>query len=220
MNVSDWQKFYKYEDNELTTTQMVYTPRISPQGDIFCMDFCYGDEYQTNQYKIFSEMYTLDFVEFMFDRELEYLEKYKAFSWAPEVLDIDMSNRRIFIRRGWSFNHILQTNNLTTVCPGWPEKIKNIIQEQYDNGLLKLSVYPHSHMIHAGGKITSMDFYACTDRENPRVELEKVMPLMGQSAFRFAEVKEGEKINLEHMFKNTLKKYHQWPENIFEDFKW
>jgi len=220
MNVSDWQKFYKYQDNELTTTQMVYTPRISPQGDIFCMDFCYGDEYQTNQYKIFSEMYTLDFVEFMFDRELEYLEKYKNFSWAPEVLDVDNSKRRIFIRRGWNFNHIMQTNDLTTVCPGWAEKIKSIVQEQYDNGLLKLSVYPHSHMIHAGGKITSMDFYACADRENPRVELEKVMPLMGQSAFRFAEVKEGETINLEQMYKNTLEKYHQWPKDIFKDFEW
>lgn len=218
MNVSDWQKFYKYENNELTTTQMVYTPRVSPQGDVLCMEFTHGDEYQTNQYKIFSEMYTSEFVEFMFHRELEHLEEYKNFSWAPEVLDA--KDYKIFIRRGWNFNHIMQTHDLKIVCPGWPEKIKNIIQEQYDAGLLKLSVYPHSHMIHPGGKITSMDFYACTHKSDPYIDLEKVMPLMGQSAFRFAEVKEGEKINLEHMFKNTLKKYHQWPENIFEDFKW
>lgn len=221
MDVNKWKTFYKYNENqENITTQMVYTPRLSPRGDILCMDFTHGDEYQTTQYKIYPELYTEEFVEFMFDRELEYLEKYKNFSWAPEVLDVDSSKRRIFIRRGWNLNHIMQTNVLTTVCPGWAEKIKDIVQEQYDNGLLKLSVYPHSHMIHAGGRITSIDFYACADRNNPNIDLNMVMPLMGKSAFRFAEVKEGETVNLEQMYKNTLEKYHQWPANIFEDFQW
>lgn len=199
---------------------MVYTPRISPHGSWFCMDFRYGNEYQTEQYKLHHDLYTEDYVRFMFDRELRFLRDYKDFSWCPNIEYIDYENQIIIFPNGWNFNHMMHKIDLNIGCPGWSDKIKNITQEQYDNGLLKLSVYPHSHMVFPNGKIVSFDFYACTKKEESLVDLETVKPLLGKSAFRFAEVENDGKIDIMAMYKNTLEKYHQWPGNIFEDFRW
>lgn len=205
MNIDSWKIYYK---NNCQTTQMVYEPRISPNNKIFCMNFAYGSEYQLNQQKNYPEKYTPEFVNFMFERELNFLNLCKNESWCPEILDIDFTKQRIYLKNGRNINDLDQSQYISNVS--------KIIKEQWEIGIVKLTVYPHSHMLQEDGTITAIDFYASTTVEDPMIDVEKVLPLMGNSEFRFREVQQGQQINLIEMFKSTLLNHSRWPGNLVQ----
>lgn len=213
MNVENWNLYYKIHetDNILTTTQMCYEPLVNPEGTIFCMNFCYPCDYQTNQER---ESYTKEHVDFMFERELKYLEIFKDKKWAPEIIDIE--DHQIFIKwYGKTCNDLIYKDfNINNLYPNWYKDIENIIMDQISCGYLKASLYPHSHYYDDNGQMHAIDFYATIEKNNPYVEIEKLSSLIGFDTDRFEKSTEGTLLNIENIFKSGLLEYSKWPLNL------
>ena len=95
MDISSWSLYYKTHETEHrpTTTQMCYEPRVNTEKNIFCMNFCYPCEYQSKQPRL---SYTKDHVEYVFQREVKYLEIFKDRPYCPEIIYI--TDNKIFIK--------------------------------------------------------------------------------------------------------------------------
>ena len=221
MNIDDWNYYYKYDKitRDRYHTQMVYEPKVSPDGLTFCMNFVYPSTYQFEQSKKYHECYTNDFVQWMFDREIHFLDICKNFSWAPEILDIDTINRRVFMK----WNHVT-CNDLLFAPNVDPEiindcqtKLATVIKEQAENGIFKLTAYPHSHFLDTNGNLRTFDFYACATNEDYTFKIDDLKALLGESYQRFLECVTDGNINLKLMYTKTLCDYDFWTNNITKE---
>jgi hypothetical protein len=218
--MDNWSLYYKIDPQSLRreTTQMVYEPKINKDKTIFCMDFLWPSEYQYKQTKLYHSLYTDDFVDYMFKREIKYLELYKNYNWSPVVLDIDERKRQIFIK--WetkTCNDLIYQNRDKSTIDHCILKFKEMLQEQIQIGLYKLSMYPHSHYIDSCGEIHAIDFYACSTDLDRWVSEDKIRPLLGDSSFRFKSCLVDNQYDLRKFFKETLLYYNQWPKNVTGD---
>lgn len=212
MNIENWNLYYKIHETELrpTTTQMCYEPRVNPEGTVFCMNFCFPSSYQSKQPRI---SYTQGLVEFAFQRELKYLDAFKNYPWAPEILDI--TDSCIFIR--WykqTCNELIyKDKNLNSF---WLTDLKQIITDQVNAGYLKCTVYPHSHYYDNNGQMRTIDFYATIEKENPYLKYDQIIGLIGTDTNRFEESRENQFINIETLFRSGLLQYSKWPTDLIE----
>ncbi len=213
MDLTSWNLYYKTHETESrpTTTQMCYEPRVNPEGNVFCMNFCYPCEYQSLQPRL---SYTAEHVEYMFQREVKYLEIFKNKPWAPEVLDI--VDNKIFIK--WYKNtcneSIYKSFDLELTHPQWFEDLENIILDQVNEGYLKVTLYPHSHFYDSQGVMRTIDFYATVERGNPYISYDRLLGIVGFDTDRFDVAKEGSNMNIETIFKSGLLQYSKWPKNL------
>jgi hypothetical protein len=207
--MKDWIPYYKQPEYEgaPTTTQMAYEPLVSPDGKIFCMDFEYPSTYQLQQGRI---SYTEEFAEFMWQREVDFLNKVKDFPWAPELLDI--SDHKIFFKwYGETCNDLVYgTKDLDTRQPEWRTHIKDIIKQQVHIGYLKPTMYPHSHYYDDRGNMRAFDFYACVYKSAPLIPYKTIESMVGDNS-RFDAAREGDQINVETIFKSGLQQFSKWP---------
>ena len=209
MDTKDWLLYYKQAETEggPITTQMCYAPLVSPDGSIFCMDFTYPTDYQATQGRL---SYTAEFVNFMWEREVICLQRIEKFSWAPEVLGVD--GKKIFIKwYGKTCNDLVYgSKDLEQKHPMWRQQIRNIVVEQYNQNMLKPTVYPHSHYFDDRGNMRAIDFYSCVSKSNPLLPYNLIESMIGSNS-RFDAAREGDNINVETIFKSGLKDFSKWP---------
>ena len=211
METTGWNVYYKTDDKDgtLTTTQMCYEPLVSPDGNIFCMNFCYPCDYQLNQNRI---GYSKEFVDLAFNREVEFLTKFIDFEWAPEILKIE-NNKIFFNWYGNTCNDVVFRRGTLKNYPTWREQLRKIILDQIRLGVYKATVYPHSHYFDDEGRMHAFDFYASADILNPYIDFEDAKCLISNKK-RFIEASEEGLINVETLFKSGLLEWSQWPGNL------
>lgn len=219
MNLSQWTPYYKIDpkENRLVRSNMLYTPLVNPEGNIFCMNWDYQNEYQTKHGH--RKDFTSELITFFFEREIKYLTIFSNYKWAPKLLDIDTDNKQIFFEwPGETCNNIVYTGrNLNDYCVNWQEQLQGIITDIVNAGYYKLSLYPHCHFIQ-NGTVRAFDFYGCVEREYPYVDLETIKGMVGpNSQGRFDEVLTDGVVNLEILFKRALENYVVWPDNCLQD---
>ena len=214
--MSNWQYFYKMRNGVYSTTNMLYSPSINPEGTVMCMDWSFDNPYQASNTGRTEELVT-----FFFERELKYSEVFKDYHWAPKIIDID--GRKIFIE--WnkeSCNTILFVNNqnLTEVCPTWKEQQFNILKDIKDAGYYKMALYPHCFFLDNAGTLKTIDFYGCIEMNHPYIERDKIAGIIGpDSGGRFDSATNSGVIDFSVFFKNTLLTHLGtiWPDNPFPD---
>ena len=219
MNIDNWHYYYKIDpiDKTKCSTNMLYTPYVNDDNTILCMAWDHTDPYQEGTTR---PLYTKELVDFFFNRELEYLEKVKDYNWAPEVLEIDRKNNRIFFK--WykqTCNTIIYTgNNLVSICPDWEQQLSDLIIDLLNAGIYKMSLYPHCMYVDEFGKLHTFDFYACVDKDSAYIEKNLIEGIIGsQSVGRFAETQTGNLIDFKKFFKNTFR-YIEWPNDFLRRF--
>jgi len=218
MDITGWNKFYKYKDGELETTNVLYTPYVNPEGTVMCMSW---DE--TDSYQEFNKLLTKELIDFFFEREVTYLMKFQEFDWAPRVLAVDRAQRRVFIE--WNketLNTIIHTGrSLDELCPSWKDEIFTILQDIVNSGTYKMALYPHCFFIAADGTIKVFDFYSCLSIEERYLSRSTLAGLIGpESGGRFDEATIDDKVDFAVFFKNTLNNQlaKTWPDNPFPEF--
>lgn len=218
-DITGWNKFYKYyDDGQLVTTNVLYTPYVNPEGTVLCMSWNEKDPYQRDNTRLTKEL-----VDFFFDREVTYLMKFQEFDWAPRVLEVDLENRRVFIE--WNketLNTILYTGrNLDELCPTWKEEIFTMLKDIVDSGYYKMALYPHCFFIAADGTLKVFDFYSCLSIEERYLPRATLIGLIGpDSGGRFDEATVDNKVDFYVFFKNTLLNQlaKTWKDNPFPEF--
>jgi hypothetical protein len=210
MDINNWDLYYKIHEteNRPTTTQMVYEPRINKERNVFCMNFCYPCEYQLKQPRL---SYTQELVDYLFEREVKYLEIFKDEPFCPEILDIQ--DKQIYFKfyDKTCNESVYRDNDLKS---SWKQDITDVVLRQVSMGYLKATVYPHSHFYDSHGQMRSLDFYATIEKSRPYLNYKILEGIVGFDTNRFSLAREGDELNIELIFKSGLTQYSKWPENL------
>lgn len=215
MNINDWNPYYKIDptENRLVRSNMLYTPLINPEGNVFCMNWDTTHSYQLKHGP--RPDFTPDLIDFFFEREVTHLKFFKdRYKWAPEVIDIDEKNKLIFFKwYGETCNNIVYSDrSLDQECPSWQPQLYFIINDIFNMGYYKVSLYPHCFYLDDDNLLHTFDFYGCMHRSNPFIEYDKIKGMVGpNSKERFDEAMTGDIVNVEVLFKRSLETYIKWP---------
>jgi hypothetical protein len=213
MIISDWKPFYKY-DNDGTPncmSQQTYEPLISPDGKTFCANY----DWQNNYQRIWQPDrvgYTQDVVEYFFDKEVEYVNRFKNKPYSPTIVDIDYANKRIFYNWGISCNALINGNK-GPMPDNWRLQVSNMLLDAYNSGVYKLTMYPHCFYVDTDDQLRTIDWYGCVEVSDPFIEAKYMDGIIHSTAqFRLDETGElvSGKYNLETMFKQSLGVHVKW----------
>jgi hypothetical protein len=225
MNIVDWKPFYKInpDDGNLIETNLIYTPLVSPDDKIFCMNFDHSHAYQNQELSHWlpsRPYYTKEMVEFFFNRELKYFSVFSNRSWAPKVIEIDAENQRIFFEwTGETCNQIIYSGRkIEDYCPTWKVQMLEILKDITHSGYYKTSLYPHCYYIDQG-ILKTFDFYGCVERKDPYVSITDIKGMIGEtSGPRFEAAVKDNMLNVEILFKDALKTWIKWPDDVLPMF--
>lgn len=215
MSIDHWQPYYKIDPIELrlVRSNMLYTPLINPEGNIFCMNWDSKNDYQLKHgpRENFDEL-----INFFFTKEVENLAVFKKYPWCPEIVDIDLSKRQIFFKwYGETCNNIIYSGrDINEECPSWQLQLYQIVDETINMGYYKPSLYPHCFYIDNSGILRTFDFYACIPRTSPYVNFDLIKGMVGPNSMdRFKEAIIDDTVNVEILFKRALEHYIKWPDD-------
>ena len=209
----NWKPYLKLDTyGSPCMAQQTYEPLISADGKVFCKNYSFPNEYQYRETRD-RPLYTKEVVDWFFNNEVYWIEKNIDKSYAPEILEIDRKNQRVFLK--W---YDKSCNQMIYGGDPWPEQqwrqqIKDIMLDQYQSGYYKLTMYPHCHYIDDTGNMRAIDWYGCVPVDRPYIEEKYMQGIIHETAkFRLAETGEAVKnvLNLETMFKRSLGTHVLW----------
>ena len=220
IDISNWIYCYKRVPGYdfLTTTNMLYTPMMNPEGNIMCMIWDENSDYQKDNPNL-----SKDLINFCFEREMKHLTLFQNYSWAPKLIDIDVSARKIFLE--WNtetLNHIVfGGRDLNQLVPDWKDQVFNILKDISDSRVYKMALYPHCFFIDSNGKIKTFDFYSCVGMEERYIPRSTLSGMIGvNSGHRFDNATVEDKIDFKYFFKDTMLTHLStvWKDNPFPDY--
>ena len=205
---------YKIDYSDLTqcTTNLLYTPTII-DNCVLSMNWN-STEYQD---KVLSD----SLLQWFFEREVSGFKKFQEYSWAPELVDINVINRHIYFKwYGETLNHILldPSRDINVECPDWKEQLKGILNDIISAGYYKMTLYPHCFYLDKKKRIHTFDFYGCVPMHDCMIEYSKVEDMIGiESAIRFTEARVDNNIDFSIFFNRLLETYMDkyWVDNPF-----
>jgi len=192
--------------------QQTYEPLISSDKTVFCKNYSFPNKYQYREDSI-RPLYTEEVVEWFWNNELKYIEYFKNKAYAPEIIDIDYNNRKIFLKwYGKSCNQIIYSGEEWPQNI-WQQQIKDIVLDQYNEGVYKLTIYPHCHYISNDGNMRAIDWYGCVPVNEPYIPEKYMQGIIHETAqFRLEETGKAidNILSLETMFKRSLSTHVKW----------
>ena len=165
MNITDWNYYYNLEGQEQVRANLVYTPRVSPDGKTFCMSFNRDPSYHTDHAE--NTCWTDDLLQDRFEREVAFQELAEGKCPTLHLLDIDLDQRQIFLE--WLGDDFymqgLKAGGYDNVIPDWKEQWKLRIQEMWKLGIRKMSLHPNSWVARHGVLVPFNWFFSYSDQE-------------------------------------------------------
>lgn len=213
MLTDNWIPFYKYNDQGVPgcMSQQTYEPLINPEGNIYCANYDHNNLYQ-RRWQLDRAGYTQDVVEYFFNKEVEYAQRFSNKIWAPEIIDIDYVSKRIFYKwYGPTCNELIYTGGI--LSSDWKLQLRNIMMDFYHEGVYKLTMYPHCHYYDNNGIMHTLDMYGCVEVSDPFIEAKYMDGIIHSTAqFRLDETGDlvNGKYNLGTMFKQSLGTHVKW----------
>jgi hypothetical protein len=210
-----WKQYYKLDEyGHPCHAQMSYEPLINKECTVFCMNF---DPYNSYTNYLNRIGFIPEIVSDFFDREVEYLNRFQGYKWLPEVLDIDYTSRKIFFK--WYNNTCNDIINAGNQLPlDWKIQVEQIIKQQLENRVYKLTQYPHCFYIDDNALLHTFDFHASFDFDNCKIPYYKIKGLIHKdSMHRIEESLEEDRVDMKVMFENGLRYHIKWPEEIHYD---
>jgi hypothetical protein len=219
MNTDNWQYYHKLNFNgDAVESNLLYTPTISPKGDIMCMHFCIDKKYRSNT----PDSLTQDLVDWFFDREIRFLNSLSHLKCTPTLYDVDEKNKKLFIEfNKETLSQILfdKKRNIDEEIPDWEEQIFNIIEEFTEAEHYKLSLYPHCFFLSRDNKIKTIDYYPVIPYSEPFIERKIIEGVIGRGgAYRFDESTKDGYIDFRKFYDITITRHldQYWPRNPFK----
>lgn len=213
MNLDNWKPYLKLSDQgHPCMAQQTYEPLVSPDGKTFCKNYSFPNEYQYIE-TANRPLYTKEVVDWFWSNELMWIEYFKDKSYAPEILDIDLINKQIYFK--WydkSCNQIIYSGKSWPQAQ-WRKQVRDIIIDQCNEGVYKLTMYPHCHYIDNNDNMRAIDWYGCVLINKPYIEEKYMQGIIHETAqFRLEETGKAVSsvLNLETMFKRSLGTHVLW----------
>lgn len=213
-----WDYVWKLTNGYPCSTNVLYTPTISPEKNKMCMHYLIDTKYMTGS----CVSRTDELMEFFFERELKFLTLFQPKDWCPKIYDVDESNRKILIefnRETLNWPIYSEGRSIDKEYPNWREDLFNILKDLNDSEYYKASIYPHCFFYNSVGQLKMIDYYATIPKNDTRIHKDLIEPIIGvDSEQRFIEVKDGDYYEMGTHFKNSLKTWIKWPGDPLPEF--
>lgn len=208
VDTSKWDIFYKFKQGGKLRANLVYVPLISKDKTTFCMDYNLNKSYFFDR-----PLYTEEVCRFYFDNEIRWLQHFKHKKFAPEIIDIDTVNRKIFFK--WydtSLNHILENKKS---LDEYKDSIKSIFNE-ISVSVLKINYYPHTCYVDLNNNVRIHDFYGCVSKSNSFLPMDKLTPILGKmDIWRFGQYNVDGLVDMKKVYDMALQvNSGEWPFEI------
>lgn len=173
---SDPMEYYynNVPEKGLCRNNLIYTSLINNDKTVFCQWF-YNDK---NYHKDQNQIVDPKLMDEKWEREVNFLtlmsENYPEH--VPQILEIDHSNKKIFLRiNGSDFwqESGCNSKNFDKVCPDWRKQIIEIIQSHYKLGFHKYSMHPSSFFL-INGKLKSINYFFSYFKTEPYISIKHV----------------------------------------------
>ena len=209
-----WNYIWKLTNGYPCSTNVLYTPTISPERDKMCMHYLIDTDYMKGSCVPRSE----ELINFFFKRELNFIELFQEKPWCPKLYDADIENKKILIEfNNESLNWPVYSTHrsLTEEFPNWKSDLFDVLKDINDSGYYKASIYPHCFFYAKNGQLKMIDYYATLPKNDTRIHKDLIEPIIGvDSEQRFLEVKDGDYYEMGAHFKNSLKTWIKWPDDV------
>lgn len=215
-----WEYVWKIIDYNgvISSTNVLYTPTISPEKDKMCMHYVLETEYMEGSCVPRTE----EMLQYWFERELRFLTIFQEKPWCPKLYDVDYENRKILIefnKESLSWTVYNENRSLDREHPTWKDDLFEIIRDLYTSGYYKASLYTHCFFYTDTGQMKMIDYYATLPKGESRIHKDIIEPIIGvDSQNRFIEVKDGDYYEMGNHFKNSLKTWIKWPGDPLPEF--
>ena len=178
-DLSNWTHYKNIEGDlqgeyEWVRANLVYTPYISPDGQVFCMSFNRDIKYHIFQDE--NEKWTEELLENRFRKELEFHDKASKTLPTLDVLDVDYQNRKIFLK--WHGDDFymqgLKSGGYENVLPDWKDQWINLIKGMWDLGIYKISLHPNSWVVR-DGLLVPFNWFFCYNKTDPSITVRSLL---------------------------------------------
>lgn len=171
----------------LVRNNLIYTSLINDEKTVFCKWYFNDTEYHYGRNKVTDP----DIMDNKWNREVEYLtfmsKNYPEY--VPEILDIDLKNRKIFLKiDGDDFWQQHYDNNCTfdQLLPDWQEQLLELFTIYRDNNFYKFSVHPSSYFI-VDGKLKSINYFFCHASSEEYITINQIRSHVSDDRFESAK---------------------------------
>ena len=200
--MDNWNHFYKYHQGP-AVANLLYEPLVNEDCTVFCMNWN-PNKYYNNK------LMTEDLYQYWFEQEVKYLLRLKNKNYAPEVIDIDYSRRKIKFRWYNKNLNLLSNNNSIQDIDDWQEKIKKIVEDLEQQNIYKINMYPHTFYFDDKDEAHCMDLYGCTDNSSRYLNIDYLRPLIQNE--RFDKFIINNTLDTHKLYQETIStNYAQWP---------
>ncbi len=217
--MNEWKYYYKMQpDGSIGTSNMLYVPTVNPEQNVMCMSYNVDENYKDNDAVI-----TDDLLQWFFEREVKFLDKFSYLSTTPEVYEVDFKNRKIFIE--WNKETLSQimydpSRDLDLEAPTWKSQVRDFLISTKENNFYKMAMYPHCFYIDKQGGLKTIDYYSVVPYEERFIERRIIESIIGKDgAYRFDESTDNGVIDFKKFFEITVTRHltRYWPTTIFAD---
>ena len=219
-DTSSWNYYYKLTpEGTPNSSNLLYTPKINPEQTVMCMHYCIDSEYRKEGQEVADE----DLIQWFFDREVKFLNDLSHLKTTPEVYEIDVANRKIFIE--WNKETLSQViynkdRNLDNELPDWKQQIKDFLIVTKENNFYKMAMYPHCFYISKDNILKTIDYYSVVPYSERFIERRKIEGIIGKDgAYRFDESTDNGYIDFKKFFEITVTRHlvKYWPDSPFAE---
>jgi hypothetical protein len=221
IDTSSWEYYYKLNPNGTpNSSNLLYSPTVNPEHTVMCMHYCTDTNYRTHEdVSTISE----DLLQWFFEREVRFLTDLSHLKTTPEVYEIDIANRKIFIE--WNKETLSQIlynkdRNLDNELPNWKQQIKDFLIVTKENNFYKMAIYPHCFYISKDKILKTIDYYSVVPYSERFIERKIIEGIIGKDgAYRFDESTTDGYIDFKKFFEITVTRHltRYWPDTIFAD---
>jgi hypothetical protein len=151
--------------------------------------------------------------DYWFKLELTGIEILSNKSYAPKILNIDLTNKKIII--DWkncnNINHLLNFNQ--SLPDDWKKQIKCIILDLESLGILKINLYPHTfYLDHSTIRI--IDLHGCLSKDALIYQTDIDHIINDKNRFKFNHGI----LNIQETYTYTSKNNTgNWPKGVIDD---
>lgn len=145
-----------------------------------------------------------------FDAELRNINLLSSKYYAPNILNIDSSNKEITLdwKDACNLNHAFHKAN--NIPNDWLEQVKSIISDLEKSKVYKLNLYPHTFYV-VNDKIHLMDLHACVLHNDTILEQDISSVINDRQRFKFVNGI----LDIQHTYNYTIKNnVGNWPEEF------
>lgn len=151
--------------------------------------------------------YPVELVNDCFQRELAYLDKLKKYQWAPEVLDIDISNR--------SLSFLWYNNTCEDFVPkDYKEQLLQITKEFHKEELIKPNLYTKYFYTDPKGIMHTYAFYSTSDYAEQPINIKFYSPILNQTRKELVDtLTQNDFLDMRVLLEQAYTNYIKWPDD-------